>query len=69
MPPIVLAVLGVAGGVSLATWIVKEARRVNALLHPEVAKPESGAGERAGPAEDRSASRLRRDETGVYRPE
>lgn len=65
MPPIVLAVLGVAGGVTLATWIVKEARRVNAVLHPEPAETAPSRGEKprsGGP-------RLRPDATGVYRPE
>ena len=67
MPPIVLAALGVAGGVTLATWIVREARRVNGILHPE-----EGKAREPGPAsapEEGSGPRLRRDASGVYRQE
>ena len=65
MPPIVLAVLGVAGGVTLATWIVKEARRVNVMLHPEPTEAGPGTSEKA----QASGPRLRPDATGIYRPE
>jgi hypothetical protein len=61
MPPIVVLVLGAVGAIAAAKWIVREARRINAELHPEpevldIAEPDLG--------------NLRRDPTtGVYHPE
>jgi hypothetical protein len=61
MPPIVVVVLGAVGAIAAAKWIAREARRINAELHPEpevldIAEPDLGT--------------LRRDPaTGVYHPE
>jgi hypothetical protein len=61
MPPIVVLVLGAVGAIAAAKWIAREARRINAELHPEpevldIAEPDP--------------STLRRDPaTGVYHPE
>jgi hypothetical protein len=58
MPPLIVWALGVVGAVALARLIVREARRINAELHP--AAPASG---------DRDPVTLERDPaTGVYRP-
>ena len=34
MPPLIIWALGVVGAVALARLIVREARRINAELHP-----------------------------------
>jgi hypothetical protein len=58
MPPLIVWALGAVGAVALARLIVREARRINAELHP--AAPASG---------DHDAVTLERDPaTGVYRP-
>ena len=58
MPPLIVWALGVVGAVALARLIVREARRINAELHP--AAPAPG---------DREPVTLERDPaTGVYRP-
>ena len=60
MPPLILWALGVAGAAITGRWLYREARRVNAELHPEEQKPVDERG---------SARKLERDpETGVYRP-
>jgi hypothetical protein len=52
--------LGAIGAAVAGRWLYREARRVNAELHPEKSAP---ADERAG------ARKLERDpQTGVYRP-
>jgi hypothetical protein len=52
--------LGAIGAAVAGRWLYREARRVNAELHPEQPAP---ADERAG------ARKLERDpQTGVYRP-
>jgi hypothetical protein len=58
MPPLIVWALGVVGAVALARLIVREARRVNAVLHP--AKP--------APADGEPATLERDPTTGVYRP-
>lgn len=65
MPPLVVAVLGVAGGVTLAGLILKEARRVNAILHPDRADPHPAA---EAESDKPPGPKLRKDATGVYRP-
>jgi hypothetical protein len=58
MPPLIVWALGVVGAMALARLIVREARRINAELHP--ATPAPADGERVS---------LERDpKTGVYRP-
>jgi hypothetical protein len=58
MPPLIVWALGVVGAVALARLIVREARRINAELHP-----------RAPASRDDEAVTLERDpKTGVYRP-
>jgi hypothetical protein len=58
MPPLIVWALGVVGAVALARLIVREARRINAELHPA-----------APAASDRDPVTLERDPaTGVYRP-
>ena len=58
MPPLIVWALGVVGAVALARLIVREARRINAELHPTA--PASG---------DHDAVTLERDPApGVYRP-
>jgi len=62
MPPVVLWVAGTVGVVALTRFVIRESRRINAELHPE----------RYGDAAAQQASgtgRLRRDASGVYRPE
>jgi hypothetical protein len=61
MPPIVIVVLGAIGAIAAAKWLVSEARRINAELHPETEGLET--------AEAKGRGTLRRDPaTGVYRP-
>ena len=58
MPPLIVWALGVVGAVALARLIAREARRINAELHPRAPVP----------AKD-EAVRLELDPaTGVYRP-
>ena len=60
MPPVILWMLGALGAAAAGRWLMREARRVNAELHPEHAAP---VDERA------SLRKLERDPaTGVYRP-
>jgi hypothetical protein len=60
MPPVILWILGAVGAVAAGRWLMREARRINAELHPE----------KVAPVDDRaSARKLERDPaTGVYRP-
>jgi hypothetical protein len=58
MPPLIVWALGAVGAVAFARLIVREARRVNAALHPAAPAPA-----------DHEAVTLERDpNTGVYRP-
>jgi hypothetical protein len=58
MPPLIVWALGVVGAMALARLIVREARRINAELHPATPAPADG-----------EAVTLERDpKTGVYRP-
>lgn len=58
MPPLIVWALGVVGAMALARLIVREARRINAELHP--ATPAAADGDPVT---------LQRDpKTGVYRP-
>jgi len=61
MPPVILWMLGAVGAVAAGRWLVREARRINAELHPERSP---------APADERAAARkLERDPaTGIYRP-
>ena len=60
MPPLVIVVLGAVGAVVALKWVAREARRINAELHPE---PEALEAAEPEPAT------LRRDPaTGVYHP-
>jgi hypothetical protein len=64
MPPAVLWILGAVGALAAAKLIAREARRINAELHPGSGHPFSGSPERE------RVVRLRRDpSTGVYRPD
>jgi hypothetical protein len=59
MPPVILWALCAVGAAFAGRFLIKEARRVNAELHPDVP-------ERDEPA---SAGTLERDpRTGIYRP-
>jgi hypothetical protein len=58
MPPLIVWALGVVGVMALARVIVREARRINAELHP--AAPAHADGE--------SVTLERDPKTGVYRP-
>jgi hypothetical protein len=62
MPPVVICIIGAIGAVAAYKWVAREARRINAELHPE----RYNAAEGAGQAEP--IVRLRRDADGVYRP-
>ena len=58
MPPLIVWALGVVGAVALARLIVREARRINAELHPATPAPADG-----------EPVTLELDPTtGVYRP-
>ncbi len=60
MPPLIVWALGALGAVVLVRLVAREARRINAELHPQRATPVENEGE---------AVRLERDpKTGVYRP-
>jgi uncharacterized iron-regulated membrane protein len=57
MPPVILWALGVIGAAIAGRVLYREARRVNAVLHPE------------RPAEEPKVRTLERDpKSGVYRP-
>jgi hypothetical protein len=59
MPPLILWALGAAGAAIAGRWLYREARRVNAELHPEQPQP----------VDERPARKLERDpQTGIYRP-
>ncbi len=58
MPPLIVWALGVVGAMALARLIVREARRVNAELHPTGPEPAK---------EEPTTLELDRA-TGVYRP-
>lgn len=61
MPPLIVWAVGAVGATVVGRWLVKEARRINAELHP-------GAAPAAELREERPT--LRRDpQSGVYRPE
>ncbi|MBN8920724.1 MAG: hypothetical protein J0H62_08605 [Rhizobiales bacterium] len=57
MPPFLVLTLGAIGAFAAARWIAREARRINAELHPQAPEPDPS------PVET-----LKRDPvTGVYR--
>ena len=57
MPPLILWAAGIIGAAVVGRLLYREARRVNAKLHPD------------GPAGEPPARPLERDpKTGVYRP-
>ena len=58
MPPLIVWGLGAIGAIALARLIVREARRINAVLHPAAPAPSD---EQPAPLEIDPA-------TGVYRP-
>ena len=58
MPPLIVWALGVVGAMALARLIVREARRINAELHPSA----------PAPTEEESATLELDPATGVYRP-
>ena len=60
MPPVVVFMLSALGAAALARFVYREARRVNASLHPQ---PQA-------PVDERNAARklVRDPKTGVYRP-
>jgi hypothetical protein len=60
MPPLIVWALGALGAAVLVRVIAREARRINAELHPRQPAPVDG---------DTEAVRLERDpKTGIYRP-
>lgn len=60
MPPLILWALGAASAAIAGRWLYREARRVNAELHP-AEKPQADSRE--------AMPKLERDpQTGVYRP-
>jgi hypothetical protein len=59
MPPLILWAAGLIGATVVGRWIYKEARRINAELHPD----------ESAPAQEIEMGKLERDpKTGVYRP-
>ena len=49
MPPVVLWVIGAVGAFAAAKWIAREAKRINAELHPQgQPEPETGQGRSCG---------------------
>jgi hypothetical protein len=64
MPPVILWALCAVGAAFAGRFLVKESRRVNAELYPDVPQPD------ASQREERATARtLERDpRTGVYRP-
>jgi hypothetical protein len=63
MPPVIILVVGAVGAVAAIRWIGREARRINAELHPE------RYGAVAEPEKHEQIGRLRRDRSGVFRPD
>ncbi len=61
MPPVVALVLGAVGAVAFARWAWRESQRVNAILHPERADASTTVTD--------NGRRLRRDRSGIYRPD
>lgn len=62
LPPVLAVALGLIGSVAVARWIAKEAKRVNAVLHPQA--------DHAAEPQEAPIKRLRRDPaSGVYQPE
>jgi hypothetical protein len=62
MPPVIVAVLSAVGVMIAAKWLMREAQRINADLHPP--RDDFHAdGMRREPIPT-----LRRDASGVYRP-
>ena len=60
MPPLIIWALGAVGAIALVRLVAREARRINAELHPQ--RP-------ATVDNDDDAVSLERDpKTGVYRP-
>ena len=60
MPPLILIAAGVLGGAALVRFALREGRRVNRELDEA---------RKAGPVEQESMPKLRRDpSTGTYRP-
>jgi hypothetical protein len=63
LSPVLVLALGALGSVAVARWVAREAKRVNAVLHPHPA-------DRAAEPQEAPVTRLRRDPaSGVYRPE
>ncbi|MBX6425013.1 MAG: hypothetical protein IRZ09_03715 [Variibacter sp.] len=63
IPPMLALALGMIASVAAARWLVQEARRINARLHPQDADDTAGAAEAP-------VGKLKRDPvTGIYRPE
>jgi len=60
MPPVIVWMLGVLGAAVVGRLLYREARRVNAELHPE----------QGAPVDERARARklVRDPKTGVYRP-
>ncbi len=58
MPPLIIWALGAIGATVAARWLIKEARRINAELHPAEPVPER----------DGAAKLIRDPKTGIYRP-
>jgi hypothetical protein len=58
MPPLIVWALGVVGVIALARLIAREARRINAELHPRA----------PAPRQDEAVPLERDPNTGVYRP-
>jgi hypothetical protein len=61
IPPLLVLTLGVVGSFAVARWLAREARRINATLHPRETAPERA---------ETPPGKLRRDpKSGVYRPD
>jgi hypothetical protein len=63
MPAAILWALAAIGAATSAKWLLREARRINAELHPRPA--EAVADPYPGPG----TATLRRDAAGIYRPD
>ncbi len=60
MPPLILIAAGILGGAALVRFVVREGKRINRELDEA---------RKAGPVEQESMPKLRRDpDTGTYRP-